>query len=49
MNIVIGLFTFLHLKSAGRPERMGHNTCQSMGRVLCVARRESVTTLACQA
>ena len=23
---------------AGRPERMGHNTCKSMGRVLCVVR-----------
>ena len=26
-------------RSAGRPERMGHNTCKFMGRVLCVVRR----------
>ena len=32
----IGLFTFPHFKSAGRPERMGHKTCKSMGRLLCV-------------
>ena len=35
----IGLFTFLHLKRAGRPERMGHNTCKSMGLLLFVERR----------
>ena len=35
----IGLFTFFYLKSAGRSECMGHNTCKSMGRVLCVVRR----------
>ena len=27
------------LKSAGRPEGRVHNTCKSMGRVLCVVRR----------
>ena len=35
----IGLFTFVYLKNAGRSECMGHNTCKSMGRVLCVVRR----------
>ena len=34
----MGLFTFLHLKSAGRPECMGHITCKSMGRVFGVVR-----------
>ena len=38
----MGLITFLHLKSAGRPERMGHNT---MGRVLCVVRRKALKYL----
>ena len=40
----MGLITFLNLKRAGRPERMGPNTCKSMGRVglLCVARRYSL-------
>ena len=38
-NVFI-LFTFLNLKSAGRPECMGHNTCKSMGWVLCVVRRQ---------
>ena len=32
----LGLFTFLHFGSAGRRQRVGHNTCKSMGRVLCV-------------
>ena len=32
-------------RSAGRPERMGHNTCKSMGRVLCVVRRQIGPTL----
>ena len=32
--IYIGLFTFLHIKSIVRPERMGNNTCKSIGRVL---------------
>ena len=36
---MIGLFTFPHFRSAGRPERMGHNTCKSMEQVLCVVRR----------
>ena len=34
VKIVYSFFTFLHSKSAGRPERMGHNTCKSMGPVL---------------
>ena len=36
-----GLYRYFHLKSAGRPKRMGHNTCKSMGSVLCVVRRNS--------
>ena len=32
------IYIFL-LKSAGRSKCMGHNTCKSMGRVLCVVRR----------
>ena len=35
----IGLLTFPHFKCAERPECMGHNTCKSMGGVLCVVRR----------
>ena len=35
----IGLFTFPHFRNAERPERMGHNTRKSIGRVLCVVRR----------
>ena len=35
----MGLITFHHLKSAGRPERMGRNTFKSMRGVLCVGRR----------
>ena len=27
------------LKNAGRPDLIGHNTCKSMGAVLCVVRR----------
>ena len=34
----IGLSTFFHLKNAGRPKRMDHNTCKSMGGILCVVR-----------
>ena len=39
VKMIYGLFTFPHSMSAGRPERIGHNTCKSIGRVLCVVRR----------
>ena len=29
---------FFYLKNAGRPKRIGHNTCKSMETVLCVVR-----------
>ena len=34
-----GLYRYFHLKNAGRPKRIGHNTRKSMGAVLCVVRR----------
>ena len=37
-----GSYRYFHLKNAGRPKRMGHNTCNSMGAVLCVVRRYGV-------
>ena len=39
VKMLYRVITFPHFRSAGRPERMGHNTCKSMGRVLCVVRR----------
>ena len=33
------IYIFLLKKSAGRSECMGHNTCKSMGLVLCVVRQ----------
>ena len=32
-------FIYFNLKNAERPKRMGHNTCKSMGAVLCVVGR----------
>ena len=34
VKMILGLFTFLQFRSAERPERMGHNTCKSMGQVI---------------
>ena len=34
------------LRSAGRPEGMGHNTCKSMGGILCVVRRSPIIKMA---
>ena len=33
------------LKNAGEPKRMGHNTCKSMGGVLCVVRRYKINRM----
>ena len=33
---IYGLYRYFHLKNAGRPKRMGHNTSKSTGAVLCV-------------
>ena len=35
-------------KMVYRSERMGHNTCKSIGRVLCVVRRYELKCLTCR-